>query len=165
MPRNPEKRPCSVEGCRGWAVRGSNPPLCAPHTPGKTSPETGRSVGAPPDNQNALTHGFYTSTLDPDDLDGLEEAAWDTTLDGEILIIRVALRRLQRLIVTGLTPGPDPRPLDVADYVRFFGLTCRAANTLSRLLRVRHDLPGNDRLQAIFDVALDTLSEQWGVEL
>jgi len=158
MPRNPSKAPCSVEGCRAWAVRDSDPPLCAPHTPGKR-------IGAPQGNQNALTHGFYASTLQPDDLDGLEEAAWDTTLDGEILIIRVALRRLQRMIVTGVTPGADPRPLEAADYARFFALTCQAANTLSRLLRTRHDLPGNDRLQAIFDVALDALSEEWGVEL
>ena len=31
MPRNPAKTPCSVDGCRAWAIRGSDPPLCSPH--------------------------------------------------------------------------------------------------------------------------------------
>jgi hypothetical protein len=39
--------------CRAWAVRGSDPPRCAPHG-GGASP-----VGAPRGNENARTHGFY----------------------------------------------------------------------------------------------------------
>jgi hypothetical protein len=27
MPRNPNKTHCSVEGCKAWAIRGSDPPL------------------------------------------------------------------------------------------------------------------------------------------
>lgn len=29
MPRNPSKRPCAVEGCRAWAMRGAT--VCASH--------------------------------------------------------------------------------------------------------------------------------------
>jgi len=157
MPRNPDKTPCSVQGCRAWAIRGSDPPLCAPHTPGK--------VGAPAGNQNSLIHGFYSSILHPDDLDALADSAWDTTLNDEILIIRIALRRLQRMISSGLTPGPDPQPLGPDHYARFFGLTFQATNTLSRLLRVRSDLPDGDRWTQIMNTALDALGEQWGLDL
>ena len=99
MPRNPNKTPCSVPDCRAWAIRDSDPPRCSAHTPGK--------VGAPPGNRNNFIHGFYASTLHPDALAGLDEGAIDTSLDGEILIVRSALRRLQLMIVTGTTPGPS----------------------------------------------------------
>jgi hypothetical protein len=109
-------------------------------------------------------HGFYASTLHPDDLATLDEEATASSLDGEILIIRVALRRLQSMILSGTTPGPNPRRLEANDYARFIGLTFQGANTLSRLLRVRYQLPDNpwDR---IMDAALDSLSEEWGIEL
>ena len=157
MPRNPNKTPCSVPDCRAWAIRDSDPPRCSAHTPGK--------VGAPPGNRNNLTHGFYASTLDPDDLAVLDEGAIDTSLDEEIFIVRLALRRMQLMIVTGTTPGPSPQRLDAHDYARFIGLTFQGTNTLSRLLRVRHDLPGNDRFMQVMDEALDALSEEWGIEL
>jgi hypothetical protein len=157
MPRNPDKKPCSVPDCRAWAMRDSNPPLCASHNPGL--------VGAPLGNRNALTHGFYASALHPDDLKELDEAAFDTTLNDEIIVLRIALRRLQRMVLTGLTPDPDPQHLDVQDYARFIGLIFQGINTLSRLLRVRHDLPGNDRWEEIVNWTLDALSEEWGIEL
>ena len=157
MPRNPDKRRCSEPGCRAWAMRGSDPPLCASHIPD-------RGAGAPEGNRNAFVHGFYASALHPDDLATIEEEATDHSLEGEILIIRFALRRLQHMIVTGATPGPNPRRLEAGDYVRFIGLTFQGTNTLSRLHRVRFELPDNpwDR---IMDLALDELSKEWGIEL
>jgi hypothetical protein len=65
VPRNPNKRPCSVPGCRAWVIRGSDPPRCSAHTPGKT--------GAPSGNRNSLTHGFYASTLHPDERSHLHD--------------------------------------------------------------------------------------------
>ena len=156
MPRNPDKRRCSTPDCRAWAMRDSDPPLCASHSPGLS--------GAPLGNRNALTHGYYASTLHPDDLATLDEQATHSSLDGEILIIRIALRRLQHMILTGLTPDPDPQPLHVQDYARFIGLTFQAANTLSRLVRVRFELP-DDPWTRIMDMVLDDLSEEWGIEL
>ena len=156
MPRNPHKRPCSVEGCKAWAMHDTIPPLCASHIPGR--------AGAPKGNRNALIHGFYSSTLRPDDLDALDEQAIDSSLDGEILLTRITLRRLQQMILTGATPGPNPRRLEAADYARFIDLTFQGANTLSRLLRIRWELPENpwDR---VMNEALDNLSEEWGIEL
>ena len=157
MPRNPNKTPCSIPGCRAWAIRGSDPPLCSAHTPGK--------VGAPPGNRNNFIHGFYASTLHPDDLAGLDEGAIDTSLDQEIFLVRLALRRIQLMIVTGVTPGPRPQRLDFHDLAHCIRLTFQGTNTLSRLLRVRHDLPGNDRFMEVMNQALDNLSEEWGIEL
>ena len=162
MPRNPNKARCQHPGCRAWAVRDSNPPLCAAHGD--------RRGGAPLGNQNALTHGFYASTLNPDelaDLDVIGQLAGDTTLDAEIVITRIALRRLLHMFQTGTTPGPDPQPLTAQDYANVIGLAFRGCGTLSRLLRARKDLGGErlDAFHALMDQVLDDLSEEFGRQL
>jgi hypothetical protein len=141
---------------------GPTPPLCAAHR--------GRRGGAPPGNQNARTHGFYASTLNPDELADLAvigQLAGDTTLDAEIVITRIALRRLLHMFQTGTTPGPDPQPLTPQDYANVIGLAFRGCGTLSRLLRARRDLGGEqlDAFQAFMDKALDLLSEELGRQL
>ena len=157
MPRNPDKRPCSFRDCKAWAIRDSDPPLCAPHTKGL--------LGAPLGNRNALTHGFYATTLSPDDLKELDEDVFEDTLDDEVLLLRLALCRLQRMVLTGMTPDPDPQPLNVQDYARFIGLTFQGINTLSRLLRVRQELPDNSPFEEFINLWLDGLSEELGIEL
>jgi hypothetical protein len=162
MPKNPNKARCQQPGCRAWAVRDSSPPLCAAHG--------GRKGGAPPGNQNALTHGFYASTLNPDelaDLDVIGQLAGDTTLDAEVVITRIALRRLLHMFQTGITPGPNPQPLTAQDYTNVIGLAFRGCGTLSRLLRARKDLGGeqSDAFHAFIDEALDLLSEEWNCQL
>jgi hypothetical protein len=54
--------------CRAWALRGSEPALCAAHS-GK--------VGAPPGNKNAQTHGYYSRQVQPwlPPLEGFESAS------------------------------------------------------------------------------------------
>jgi len=156
MPRNPDKRPCSFRDCKAWAMRGSEPPICAPHAAGL--------LGAPLGNRNALTHGFYATTLAPDDLKELDEDVFEDVLDDEVLILRVALRRLQRMILSGLTSGANPQPLNVQDYARFIGLTFQGINTLTRLLRVRKDLPEGDRLDEFIDIWREAVFEEYGVE-
>jgi hypothetical protein len=158
MPRNPEKTPCTVPGCRAWAIRGSDPPRCSPHS---------SRAGAPPANHNHLVHGFYATTLHPQELADLAAYAGDTTIDAEIAIARIALRRIMGMLLTGFSPGPEPRPLDTLDYARFAGLAFQGAAVVSRLLRARHDLGGDrsDSIQAIFDEALAELTEEWGLKL
>ncbi len=158
MPRNPHKTRCQQPDCRAWALRGSDPPRCSAHS-GRT--------GAPAGNQNRLVHGFYASTLQPDELAALAAHAGDTTLDAEIAITRVALRRILTMLLTGLTPGPNPRPLDAGDYARFIALAFHGAGAISRLLRARHQLGGDqrDEITSFFDQALDELSAKWGIEL
>jgi hypothetical protein len=158
MPRNPDKTHCTVPDCRNWAVRGSDPPLCSPHS--------GRA-GAPPANQNHLIHGFYATVLRSEDLADLADHAGDTALDAEIVIIRVALRRIMRMLATGLAPGPDPTPLDALDYARLSGLAFQGAATVCRLLRARKDLGGeqDNAFKNVMDQALAGLGEEWGIEL
>jgi hypothetical protein len=158
MPRNPNKTRCTVPGCRAWAIRGSDPPRCSPHS-GLT--------GAPPGNQNRLVHGFYATTLHPQEAADLAAYAGDTSLDAEIAITRVALRRILGMLLTGYTPGPDPAPLDALDYARYSGLAFQGAATVSRLLRVRHDLggDGSDAMLGFLGQALDELGSELGLQL
>jgi hypothetical protein len=196
MPRNPNKTPCSVPGCRAWAIRGSDPPRCSPHRhatvrPGpalrcppspsrgpaegparSASPEAvlegpGRGVGAPPGNQNRLVHGFYANVLHPEELADLAVYAADATVDAEIAIVRVALRRILGMLLTGMTAGPNPSPLDAQDYARFASLAFRGAGTVSRLFRARQALGGDkqDAITSAVHQALDELSAEWDVEL
>ncbi len=158
MPRNPHKTRCAVPNCRAWAVRGSDPPRCSPHS--------GRA-GAPPGNRNRLVHGFYANVLHPQELADLVAHAGDTTLDAEIAIARVALRRILAMLLTGCTPGPHPRPLDAHDYARFTALAFHGASAVSRLLRTRQQLGGEQsgQILAVFAQALDELGAEWGIDL
>ena len=175
MPRNPNKTPCSVPGCRAWAIRGSDPPTCSPHRHATALPETGDSqadpgqprVGAPPGNQNRLVHGFYATVLDPQDRADLVACAADPTLDAEIVVARVALRRILGMLLTGRTPGADGAPLTAWDYARCAGLAFQGAGAVSRLLRARQSLTGGleGALGSAMGQALKELGEEWGVEL
>lgn len=180
MPRNPNKTPCSIPGCRAWAIRnpspdGRDPPLCSPHRHSKVHPEPVLSkaegpspltIGAPPANQNHLVHGFYSTVLRPEESADLVAYAADTTLDAEIAITRVALRRILGMLLTGVTPRPNPIPLDAQDYARFAGLAFQGASAISRLLRARQALGGDtDPMTGALNQALKELGEEWGVDL
>lgn len=82
--------------CKAWAVRGSDPPACASHARLALG-------GAPAGNLNAATHGFYSPVLRPDELADLVAYADDMSLDDEIALSRVILRRLAGMLV-------DPPP-------------------------------------------------------
>lgn len=154
MPRNPDKTPCQVPGCRAWAVRGSDPPLCASHTGDK-------QVGAPPGNQNRRTHGFYGRYIHRDELADLVNLADDWSLEGEVAIARVALRRLLSFLAR-------PDDLSPLDYARLAGVAFRGVGTVARLLKEHHTLAQatrTDDWSRAIDAALDELSEEWGVEL
>lgn len=158
MPRNPNKTRCSVPDCRAWAIHGSDPPLCSPHS-GRT--------GAPAENQNHLVHGFYATTLQPDEAADVAAYPVDDTLEPEIAVTRVALRRIHKMLLTGHTLGPDPQPLGADAYARFCSLAFQGAGALSRLLRTRRALgPTEDEVRwATLDAALDAIAEEWGMDL
>jgi hypothetical protein len=182
VPRNPNKIRCSVPGCRAWAMRGSNPPRCSPHRnhldlEGLGPPDPGAPAnsalakqprpGAPPGNQNRLIHGFYARPRQLPDQQGRDPYAVDNSLDREIIAARVALDRILEMLHTGVTPGPDPTPLSAADYARYAGLTFQGASAISRLLRARQTLEGDQggALSRIVDLALDGLGQELGVDL
>jgi hypothetical protein len=124
-------------------------------------------VGAPPGNQNRLVHGFYATALQPKDRDDLVSYAADNTLEAEIVITRVALRRILGMLLTGRTPGPEGVPLAAWDYARFAGLAFQGAGAVSRLLRARQTLIGGRQgdLDRAIGQALKELGDEWGVEL
>jgi len=145
-------------------MRGSDPPLCSIHAGRPRQPAAGKSVGAPPGNDNGLLHGFYSRFLR--DANGHPiEGADGTRLEGEIAITRIALHRALTMLVTGSTLGHRPRPLDAADVARLIGLAFEGARTISRLLEARYNMGGESESMAFMDEVLDQLSEEWGVPL
>ena len=133
--------------CRAWALRDSDPPTCAMHA-GRV---TGQ--GAPEGNRNAITHGLYASI----DLDDHEHPP----INGVIQDLVARQVQLSALIDTHLDD------LTIQDLARLFAIHGQNASRLGRLLRDRKALSGDvdDRFQQIMDMALDGLSEEWGIEL
>jgi hypothetical protein len=93
MPPNPTKTKCTATSangrpCKAWAVRDTSPPLCAAHS--------GRAIGAgaPSGNRNRADHGFYGRILENGELADLVKFSEDLSLDDEIGLVRVTLRRV-----------------------------------------------------------------------
>lgn len=82
----------------------------------------GRKRGAPPGNQNARKHGFYSQALTQAEQLELQEAATVEGLDNEIAILRVKLRQL------------------LENYPDRIDLQLQAANVLARLIRTRYNI-------------------------
>ena len=149
MPAKPAKIHCSVPGCRAWAVRDTDPPLCSPHAGRNRRGAAGRA-GAPPGNQNARTHGFYSSVIAVDDLVDLASCADQLTLDAEVACARIVLRGL-------IGQLRDLGPGCTNERVRLAGLALQAARTVSRLLRDKHALGNAAGLTDLLSQALDDL--------
>ena len=81
-----------------------------------------RKRGAPPGNQNARKHGFYTNVLDAAQKHNLKQAALVSGIDEEIALLRVKLKSVVE---------HDPENIH---------LISQAAVSLGRLLRTRHQL-------------------------
>ena len=77
-----------------------------------------RRRGAPLENQNARTHGFYSSSLRDKEREPLQNAVYLKDLQGEIALLRLRIRRL----VSYSDAPPD--------------LLFRAINTLIRTMEV-----------------------------
>lgn len=104
--------------CRAWAVRGTDPPRCAPHGGGRAP------VGAPRSNQNARTHGFYARREPP--LEG-----W--TIDAVIADLYSRHAGLSRYVDRLLADGDG----DASEFARLLALHGKSASRLGRLLRDR----------------------------
>lgn len=138
--------------CSAFAVRGSDPPRCSAHL--------GRNVGAgaPVGNQNNRTHGFYSrfySAAEIEDLGG----DVDQSLDSEIKVVRVALRRALRVL--------EDDAADPALVAALVPLVFAGGRTVARLLRDRKLLSGEDGETVMREMsdALDDLAAEWGVKL
>jgi uncharacterized protein YjcR len=149
--------PCSAKTksgrpCKAHAIRGSYPPLCSAHA--------GRNVGAgaPLGNLNALSHGFYSRTLTPEELSDLDHRAEPDELDDEIAAARINILRLMRILKHELSP---------ANYSRLAGLIFTGANTVGRLMRTKRVLEGQaaDGIAGAIAQALDEIGEELGIDL
>jgi hypothetical protein len=183
--------------CRGWAVRGSDPPTCPSHLSarsgaraqgqarpidlGTRSPRevpaeeeaaeragsgaataTGQvSANRQPEVPGEPVRSFYTPALSRQELADLLAYAAEMTLGDEIACARAALRRTLEF----LSQGPDA--VSESHYLRAVGLVLQGTRTIAQLLRDQQAMGGSvsDQLRAIFDAALDELSEEWGIEL
>ena len=130
--------------CRCWAVRGTDPPRCAPHGGGRWP------VGPPKGSQNRLKHGFYIRPVG--DLTSLDDIIED-------LAIRQA--RLSAYIDS---QGEDVSVDEIVQLLRLHG---QNASRLERLLRAKRALSGEaaDGLSGAIAQVLDELSAELGVEL
>jgi hypothetical protein len=127
--------------CKAFAIRDSDPPLCAIHA--------GRAIGgAPPGNRNAVTHGFYAAT----------------NISDVILDLASKQAQLSALIDACFTQL-DPRT--IPDLARLLALHGQNASRIGRLLRDRQALSSEttDELTDAIHAALDELGEQWQVDL
>ncbi len=142
--------------CRAWAIRGSQPPLCAAHA-GRT-----KSAGAPPANLNRRQHGFYSTSLDPAEIADLVTFADDLSLNDEIAVARVILRR-----VMGHLQHPDLQHIAIDDLARLSSLILAGTRTVARLLRDQRALSGDaaDGFAGAIAQALDELSTEIGIQL
>jgi hypothetical protein len=78
--------------------------------------------GAPPGNQNARKHGFYSRALDEADKLEIEELTQVVGIDDEIALLRWKLREL-------IENAPDRIDLHL-----------QAASTVARLVRTRYQI-------------------------
>ena len=90
-------------------------------------PAEKRRRGAPPGNQYARKHGFYSAVLDSDEQQDFYEAVAVHGLDAEIALLRTKIKSVMR---------HDPDNL---------GLIIQAVTTLARLVATRHHTDCEDR--------------------
>lgn len=156
---SPQKIHCSRitargQPCQAWAVHGSDPPACSAHAGRNTG------AGAPTGNQNRRTHGFYSAAIENGEIADLIAYADDLSLDDEIALVRVALRRL--VAAFGADAELDPGQLATLATTAFNG-----SRTVARLLRDKRAISGEaaDGISAAMATVLDELGTQWGIEL
>ena len=125
--------------CRGWAVRGSDPPRCGFHGGGS------RPAGAPLGNSNAVIHGFYAA--EPETV----------TIDQTIAGLVDKLQRIDALMATAETD----------QLLTLLTLYTQASSRLGRLLRDRRALTGEaaDGFTGAIGTILDELGTELGIEV
>lgn len=136
----------SGQNCRAWAIRGRD--LCSSHAKANTG------AGAPAGNQNATKHGFYRTVLTPQEVADLVTYADNDTIDDEIALTRVLLRRLMNRIQQ---PDIEPEELKAISPLIFTG-----TRTVANLLRSKK--PANTLADTINDV-LDEMAANYPIQL
>lgn len=144
--------------CRAWAVRGTgqedHPTLCAAHGGLASATQTAMVVEA----GHAL--GFegvgrqYDDHLSDLEFTILEAVGRERSLEGEVRLVRVALRRL--FADFGAAGEVDRRAETLF----------KGAELVARLLKYQRELEEDkDSFEAVIEQALAELGEEWGIEL
>ena len=141
-----DKRRCSAttksgQPCRAYAIRGTEPALCAIHAK--------RAIGgAPEGNRNAVTHGFYAR---PEISDVIADLAAK----------QAQLSQLIDACFDNLSPYTVP------DLIRMLALHGQNASRIGRLLQQQKALGPEvaDELSDAINAALDELADQWSIDL
>lgn len=146
------------EPCKANALHNSNPPLCSTHS------RRTRGAGAPRNNHNAETHGFYDRAYTIEELADLVAHAANMTLDDEIAAVRVGIQRALIKIKDGRT---NERDLTAGEYAILAGLITTGANTVARLLRAQRSVSGDaaDGIAGAIAQALDEIGNELGLDL
>jgi len=135
--------------CRNWSMHGSR--TCAAHT---------GLLGAQAGNQNAAKHAFYRPSLSADEIAALLTNAENNTLDDELAISRVMLRRLMYY----LQPNEKSRYDDLTpmELAAIAPLIFTGSRTVAHLLR---EITDAGRTSTVWDEALDQLARDLVIEL
>lgn len=170
--------------CRNWAKRGSDPPLCARHTPRKVPRPGGNVALAEAAERPAETpevvilepetvivetlpaatdprlrpHRFYIRSYTTEELISLINLALDRSLNGEVAAARVAVRRIMQQLGEQLTPN---------EYARLASLVFSGTQAIARLLQTQKALSMEvaENISKWMDDALDQLGKEKGIDL
>lgn len=131
------------EPCRAWAVRGTDPALCAAHG------GAAARIGAPRGNKNAEKHGAYSSEGGP----ALDLRDRIGRLDRRLLRLDAFIDRME-----------ERGDLSVDELFKLYELHARMTARLGRLVAIQHKMePGesSELLRAI-DAALAEVGPKLG---
>jgi hypothetical protein len=168
MSQKPAHVPCSSLAraglpCRAWAVHGSDPPACSRHLRANLATAAGEEGGANRPRSGAPVPAL-AGMPSPAELAQLQAGAGRPILDDEIDCARQVLHCL--IAALDATLGKDPPPAAI-ELTRLANAALQAIRTIARLLRDQQALAGGPagQFEAIFELALDALGSEWGVEL
>lgn len=128
---------------------------CRSHTP-RLADDAATTRRSPTQTSGGKSHASlpYADLFTAAELDALAQATADESVDAEIALLRLAIRRVIERY------GED-------DPARALELLRRGVDSLVRAIRARRDLTGkpDDGLTERLDAALDELANEWGVTL
>lgn len=144
--------------CKAWAVRNSDPALCnvhkrhAPESTDQTHPAEVAKTGC---NVDVVEPGCpYTL----EQIAGLLRQNADGSLEDELLIARLAVKRLMRHLEEQLTPH---------EFAHLAGVIFTGTNSIVRMLKSQQDLENHSAadLARAINQALDESSKEMGILL
>ncbi len=145
--------------CKAWAQRGSEPALCRAHADRPAGQEKDPFLINPkkeePQSEAEL---FYNRRFSSEELKALVGLALDRSLNGEVAITRVAIRRILNQLEEEL--GPE-------ETAHLATLLFNGARTIAQLLRAQRALSGEaaEGISGAMAQALDELSTMKGIDL